>query len=230
MSGFVPPGRRSRQLAAVLFDLDGTLLDSAPDLAATANAMRGRRGLAPLPYERLRVMAGSGARGMLARAFECRPGDTGYEALRDEFHDLYQQRMLDDARAFAGIETMLVAIEQRGLRWGIVTNKARRFAGPMVAAFECLNGAATLVCGDCTPHTKPHPAPLLEAARRLGLEPTHCAYVGDDRRDVDAGHAAGMTTVAAAWGYLGPDTTAEQWNAGHVIAQPAELLNWLDLP
>lgn len=215
--------------AAVLFDLDGTLVDSAPDLAAAANAMLAARGLAPVPYEELRPLAGSGARGMLSRTFRSGPGDPDYAALRDEFHDLYEQCMLASTRAFEGVEALLAGLQAHGLPWGIVTNKARRFAGPLVQALAPIAGTGTLVCGDCTPHTKPHPAPLLEAARRLGLEAGRCIYVGDDRRDVEAGRAAGMGTVAAAWGYLGPGAEVAAWSAGHVIHAPGELLNWLDL-
>ncbi|MBI5722058.1 MAG: phosphoglycolate phosphatase [Burkholderiales bacterium] len=220
-------------LQAVLFDLDGTLVDSAPDLAAAANAMRAQRGLAPVPYEELRPLAGSGARGMLGRTFGRTPGDADYVELRDEFHALYERCMLASTQAFEGIDALLGHLQARGLRWGIVTNKARRFAGPMVQALQPLGGSATLVCGDCTPHTKPHPAPLLEAARRLGLDPASCVYVGDDKRDVEAGRAAGMRTVAVAWGYLGAGasvTSVHEWSAGHVIHVPADLLTCLDLP
>ena len=215
--------------SALLFDLDGTLIDSAPDLAAAANAMRAQRGLSPLPYEQLRPMAGSGARGMLSRAFSVAPGDDDYMALRDEFHDRYELLMLGSTQAFAGIARLLEHLQRRGLPWGIVTNKARRFAGPVVQALPVLHGSATLVCGDCTPHTKPHPAPLLEAARRLAHDPARCVYVGDDRRDIEAGHAAGMATVAAAWGYLGEGDHIQTWGADHVIQSPGELLTLLGL-
>jgi phosphoglycolate phosphatase len=215
--------------AAVLFDLDGTLVDSAPDLAAAANAMRVARGLEAVDYQQLRPMAGSGARGMLLRAFGVTPADAAYAALRDEFHDRYEALMLQTTRAFEGMVAVLAELQQRQVPWGIVTNKARRFAGPLVRALPALHGAATLVCGDCTPHTKPHPAPLLEAARRMELEPGHCVYVGDDARDMQAGHAAGMATVAAAWGYLGPGADVQAWNAHHVVDRPAELLQRLRL-
>jgi phosphoglycolate phosphatase len=213
----------------VLFDLDGTLVDSAPDLAGAANAMRAARGLPPVPYEELRPLAGSGARGMLARAFALTPADGDYEAMRDEFYAIYEQCMLAQAVAFEGVAKLLDGLRAQRLPWGIVTNKARRFAAPMVQALAPISGAATLVCGDCTPHTKPHPAPLLEAARRLNHDPARCLYVGDDKRDIDAGHAAGMATVAAAWGYLGPGASAHAWNAGHVLGRPIELLTYLDL-
>jgi phosphoglycolate phosphatase-like HAD superfamily hydrolase len=195
---------RGPRLRAVLFDLDGTLVDSAPDLAGTANDMLLARGREPLPSERLRAHAGSGARGMLGAAFGLRPGDADYAV-------------------FAEGWAVLDAVEARGVRWGIVTNKSLRFAEPMTRALGLAARAAALVGGDSTPHTKPHPAPLLEAARRLGLEPSACAYVGDDERDMIAGRAAGMWTIAAAWGYLGPGADPQAWPADEVAAGPAAL-------
>ena len=214
---------------AVLFDFDGTLVDSARDLAAAANTMRAARGLAPLDYERLRCHAGSGARGMLGEAFDCRPGDTGYESLRVEFLDLYERAMLDTAVVFHGVAELLDDLVSRGLRWGIVTNKALRFAGPMVTALRL--APSVLVGGDSTPHTKPHPAPLLHAADCLGVAPGRCVYVGDDRRDMLAAQAAGMEGWAAAWGYLGPGVGLDDlagWPAARVIATPKDLRLALD--
>jgi phosphoglycolate phosphatase len=210
-------------LGAVLFDLDGTLVDSAPDLAGTANDMRLARGRGALAYEQLRVHAGSGARGMLGAAFGLGPDDARYAMLRDEFHDRYEQRMLERTVVFDAVWAVLDRIESHGLRWGIVTNKALRFAEPLAAALGLLPRAAVLVGGDSTPHTKPHPAPLLEAARRLDLEPVACAYVGDDARDIVAGRAAGMLTLAAAWGYLGEGSDPQAWAADAVLADPREL-------
>lgn len=214
---------RGPTVRAVLFDLDGTLVDSAPDLAGTANDMLLARGREPVPSERLRAHAGSGARGMLGAAFGLRPGDADYAVLRDEFHDRYEQRMLEATAVFAEVWAMLDAVEARGVPWGIVTNKSLRFAEPMTRALGLAARAAALVGGDSTPHTKPHPAPLLEAARRLGLEPSACAYVGDDERDMIAGRAAGMWTIAAAWGYLGPGADPQAWPADEVAAGPAAL-------
>lgn len=218
-------------IRAVLFDFDGTLVDSAPDLAAAANAMRRQRGLAALDESLLRCRAGSGARGMLAGAFDLDPGDSDYEALRAEFLAEYQGRMLDRCLAFDGVATLLAALEARGLRWGIVTNKAMRFARPMADALGL--APQVLVAGDSTPHTKPHPAPLLHAASALGVLPAACVYVGDDRRDMLAARAAGMRGWAAAWGYLGEGVAVSdlaRWPADTVIAAPGEILQRLDRP
>jgi 2-phosphoglycolate phosphatase len=211
------------RLQAVLFDLDGTLVDSAPDLAGACNEMRIERGLAPLPYEQLRRMVGSGARGMVGVSFGLVPDSPGYAELRDEFLDRYEARMTRSTKVFDDMVPVLGWLEQQGLPWGIVTNKATRFAAPLVAALGLAGRAAALVCGDTVAHSKPHPAPLLEAARLLGLAPQGCAYVGDDRRDVEAGRAAGMLTVVAAWGYLGAGDAPEAWGADHLIARPDEL-------
>ncbi len=215
---------------AVLFDLDGTLVDSAPDLAGAGNEMRLQRGLPPLPLEHFRPMVGSGARGMLGIALQVAPHDEGYADLRDEFLARYAQRLTRESRVFDEMLPVLDALETRALRWGIVTNKATLYALPVVEGLALLDRAAVLICGDTTPHAKPHPAPLLEAARRLGVAPSGCVYVGDDERDVQAGRGAGMRTLAAAWGYLGQNEPIANWNADAVIARPAELLQWLAMP
>ncbi len=214
-------------LRAVLFDLDGTLIDSAADLAAAANAMRADRGLASLPLAQYRPHGGSGARGMLAQAFEVAPGHAGYEDLKREFLDRYEVLMYDSTRPFAGIEAELFGLSGSGLAWGIVTNKAERFALPLAKALGL--AAGVIVGGDTTGHTKPHPAPLLEAARRLGVAPEACLYVGDDARDILAGRAAGMATAVAAWGYLGHSGEFRHWGADLVLSAPGELLKQLGL-
>jgi len=214
----------------VLFDLDGTLIDSAPDLAGAANAMRAARGLPPLPVAALRPMVGAGARGMVGLAFGVKPGEDGFDALRREFLERYEAALLVDTTVFADMRAVLDRLEVAGLRWGIVTNKAERFTKPIVEGLGLAARAAAVVSGDSTPHSKPHPAPLLEAARRAGLDAAHCAYVGDDHRDVQAGRAAGMAALAAGWGYLGQGEPIEAWGADAVLAEPAALLRWLQLP
>jgi len=218
----------TRRVGAVLFDLDGTLIDSAPDLAGACNDMRRERGLPALPYEALRAMVGSGARGMVGVGFDLLPDDEGYFELRDEFLRRYEARMTRETRVFADVLPVLESLRARQLPWGIVTNKAARFADPLVAWLDFGGDVAALVCGDTTSHAKPHPAPLLEAARRLNVDPGDCIYVGDDRRDIDAGRAAGMRTVAAGWGYLGSGDPVAAWGADTVIARAADLLAWID--
>ncbi len=216
-------------IQAVLFDLDGTLVDSAPDLAHAADCMRTRRGLPSLPLEAYRPVAGAGARGLIGVAFGMAPEHPEFPALRDEFFDNYQACLTHSTQPFPAVPVLLTALERAGLPWGVVTNKSERFTLPLTAEMALFANVAAVVGGDTTPHSKPHPAPLLEAARRLGLPPQCCLYVGDDERDIVAGKAAGMPTVAAAYGYLGQATDVLAWNADAVIENPLQLLNFLDL-
>lgn len=212
---------------AVLFDLDGTLIDSAPDLGAAADKMRLDRGLPSLPAAQYRPMAGAGARGMLHIAFGMSPQDPDFDAMREEFFSNYERRMTHNTYAFDGVPDLLRALEQRPLPWGIVTNKSQRFTNPLTQSMPLLAGAGAVVSGDTTPHAKPHPAPLLEAARRLGIAPAACLYVGDDERDIVAGRAAGMRTVAATYGYLGSQLDTAVWQADAEIKSPMDLLQLL---
>jgi phosphoglycolate phosphatase len=213
---------------AVLFDLDGTLIDSAPDLGAAADQMRTRRGLASLPFEHYRPMAGAGARGMLGVAFGLTPDHADYDTLREEFFVNYENCMTQRTYAFEGVADLIAELIARELPWGVVTNKSSRFTDPLTRAMPLFSSAAAVVSGDTTPHAKPHPAPLLEAARRLGIEPTRCVYVGDDERDIVAGLAAGMGTVAATYGYLGQQADVAQWHAHATINSPLQLLKLLN--
>jgi 2-phosphoglycolate phosphatase len=216
-------------IQAVLFDLDGTLVDSAPDLAGAANEMRLNRGLAALPIEALRPMVGAGARGMLEVALQITPAHADYEGNRSEFLDRYEARLSQETRLFEQVSDLLLAIQSAGIPWAIVTNKAERFALPLTRQLGLAESAFAVIGGDTTPHAKPHPAPLLEAAKRGGVEPQRCIYVGDDERDIIAGRAAGMRTVAAGWGYLGNGKPIEAWNADIVLSSPFGILKLLGL-
>jgi N-acetyl-D-muramate 6-phosphate phosphatase len=215
------------QAKAVLFDLDGTLIDSAPDLGAAADTMRVDRGMPSLPGALYRPLAGAGARGMLQVAFNITPQDPQFETLREEFFRNYERRMTQNTYAFEGVAELLQAIVELGLPWGVVTNKSKRFTDPLTAAMPLFSSARTIVSGDTTAHAKPHPAPLLEAARQLGVASEVCVYVGDDERDIVAGKAAGMRTVAATYGYLGQQTDVAAWKADAAINSPLALLQLL---
>ena len=217
---------RCTAATALLFDLDGTLVDSAPDLAAAGNAVRRARGLPNLPAELYRPHTSGGARGMLGVALQVTPQTADYEALKDEFLAAYATLLTQQTRCFPAMATLIDRLDQDGVPWGIVTNKATRFTLPIVQHLGLDRRAATVVCGDTTPHAKPHPAPLLEAARQLGIAPACCVYVGDDLRDIQAGQAAGMKTVAVRWGYLGEAVPIEQWGADDLIEDPLALLKW----
>lgn len=208
---------------AVFFDLDGTFADTAPDLAAAANSLRIERGLEPLPLERLRPMASHGARGLLGEAFGLTPQDDAYPALCEAFLQRYEQGLCVQTVVFEGLWPVVDSLEASGLAWGIVTNKAMRFADPLCRALGITARAAAVVGGDSTPHAKPHPAPLIHAATLAGVEPERCVYVGDDLRDVQAGRAAGMRTVAVAYGYNGKGDAPDAWGADHFVRTPHEL-------
>ena len=175
-------------------------------------------------------MVGSGARGMVGAALRVTPDDPDFAALRDEFLARYEARLTRETRIFDAVLPVLAALDSASIRWGIVTNKVARYTHPVVQGLGLASRAAVVICGDSTPHSKPHPAPLLEAARRIGVAASGCVYVGDDLRDVQAGRAAGMRTVAAAWGYLGLGEPIDTWNADAVIDSPSELLQWLAMP
>ncbi len=218
-----------RHIRCVLFDLDGTLIDSALDLALAADEMRVARGLPSLPAAVYRASAGSGARGMLAVAFGLTPHHQDFAALREESLDRYERRLTRLTRPFEQVEELLATLNHRGVVWGVVTNKHRRFTLPLTATMPMFRRAGVIVSGDSTPYSKPHPTPILEAMRQLDVEAGDCLYVGDDERDMLAGRAAGVATVAAGYGYLGPDASIERWPADAVIHRPADLLKLIDL-
>ena len=214
-------------IRAVLFDLDGTLIDSAPDLAAAADKMRLDRGLASLAYEKYRPMAGAGARGMLGVAFDMTSEHPNFVAWREEFFYNYEVCLTHRTKAFLGVEELLATLSMRGLVWGIVTNKSMRFTDALVRQMPLLRDAKVVISGDTTAHAKPHPEPMFEASRRLKVAPPHCVYVGDDKRDIEAGQAAGMPSLAATWGYMGSHDV-NSWNADAALKEPDGVLDWLD--
>ena len=206
---------------ALLFDFDGTLADTAADLSRALNQLRKTRGEAELPLEALRPYASSGARGLIGAGLGILPEHPEFNALRESFLRHYAAAFCVETRLFPGMEDLLGAIEARGLRWGIVTNKSTSLTRVIVKALALEARVACVVCGDTTPHLKPHPASLLHAANELKLAPADCVYLGDDKRDIDAAIAAGMRPVAVEWGY---GSNLPAWHAEAIIAQPMDLI------
>ncbi|WP_245638654.1 HAD-IA family hydrolase [Hydrogenophaga palleronii] len=214
----------------MLFDLDGTLIDSAPDLGTAVDSMRLHRGLPSLPQAHYRAHTGAGARGMLKAAFDISPEHEDFVAMKEEFFMAYEACLTQRTQLFHEVAALVEHLLDAGLMWGVVTNKSQRFTKPITHSMSLFATASTVICGDTTAHTKPHPAPLLEAARQLALAPGQCIYVGDDERDIRAGHAAGMPTVAARYGYLGPDADVASWGADAEVSSPLQVLKLLELP
>lgn len=213
--------------AAILFDLDGTLLDTAPDLGAALNRMLERRGFEPLAPEVIRPHVSRGSRGLTELACQHRPMGVAADALRDEFLEEYAAAICVDSCLFEGMAQVLAEIEASACRWGIVTNKPGWLTDPLLAALGLDKRAACVVSGDTTAHAKPHPLPLLHAAGILTLSSADCLYVGDDLRDIQAARAAGMPVVAAGYGYVGVDSPPAAWGADAVLTHPAELRAFL---
>jgi phosphoglycolate phosphatase len=213
---------------AVLFDLDGTLADTAPDLGGALNRLRIEQGLDVLPMEVLRPVASNGVRGLLGVGFGIAPDHPQYAGLAERFLELYAGALCVHTTLFAGIGELLDGLDARGIRWGIVTNKQARYTLPLVERLGLSPRAGCVVSGDSTPWPKPHPHPLLLGSSLLGVDTARCAYVGDDLRDIQAGRAAGMATVAAGYGYLGSKEPIASWEADHLIDAPIELLRLLD--
>jgi phosphoglycolate phosphatase len=208
----------------VFFDLDGTLADTAPDLVAAANQLLIARNLPPKPYEVLRPCASAGARGLIGGAFGINPEHPDFVPLRDEFFSNYEKALLVNSVIFEGVDHLLNQLDEAKLPWGIVTNKSERFTHPLTELMGLRQRAVSTVSGDTTPHSKPHPEPILHAARIANIDPSKSVYVGDDIRDIIAGKAAGMMTIAAAYGYCGCEEPPEAWGADYLVRHPKELL------
>lgn len=208
----------------VLFDLDGTLLDSAPDMAATVNRMRAARGQGAMPLAELRPHVSKGSRAMSAAAFPELGGEVPAEMIR-EFLDLYQGELGKHSLLFDGVAELLDAIESAGSRWGIVTNKPEHLAQQVLPQLGWDVRSAILIGGDTLPERKPHPLPLLHSAEVLGVDIEDCVYVGDDQRDIDAARAAGMRSIVALWGYRREDDDPATWGGDVLVDSAHELLD-----
>lgn len=211
----------------VLFDLDGTLLDTAPDLSAALNAQRAEYNLAPLPPESIRQEISHGSPAMLKLAFGVEPEDSRYAGMRARLWELYREHLSRETRFFTGVEAMLMQLEQRGWRWGIVTNKPATLTEPLLDAFQVRERAVCIVSGDSTPRRKPYPDGLLHACTLAAADPAATVYIGDARQDVQAAHAAGMRAVLALYGYLGANDQPDAWEADGLLQKPEDLLAWL---
>lgn len=212
---------------AVLFDFDGTIADTAPDLGRALNRQRAARNQSPLPIELIRTEASAGARGLLNLGFNLKPGDLEYQAMREEFLSFYTEQLCQDTCLFPGIAELLEQLDNQAIPWGIVTNKPARFTQPLMHLLDLYHRAACIISGDDTPYSKPHPEPLLTACRLINIPPDCCIYLGDDIRDVQASLAAGVKPVVALYGYLGNCASPETWGAAELINHPADLLHYV---
>ena len=214
-------------IEAMLFDLDGTLADTAPDMARTVNLMRVKRGLGEVPVGQVRPYVSRGARGMICAAFGMTPEHPDFPAMREEFLDLYAGNLCVGTRLFPGMAELLDLLEARDIAWGVVTNKFERFARPIMDELGLGARAGVVVGGDTCPRAKPFPDPLLFAASSLGVAPARTMYVGDDERDVQAARAAGMPVIVAGYGYLGDGPPPSEWNADGIVTQVSEIERWI---
>jgi len=212
---------------AVFFDLDGTLADTAPDMAAAINTLLAEEGCSPLPFARIRPRVSHGSRALIELGFGFTEGHPDYPRLRQRFLDLYRELLAVETRLFTGMTELLAALEHDGITWGVVTNKPGWLTDPLIVALGLTERAACIVSGDTTAHAKPHPEPLLHASRSVAVPPSRCLYVGDAERDIEAGRRAGMRTLVATFGYLDEDDRPEAWGADGQVESPAEIRDWL---
>ncbi|MBD9632680.1 N-acetylmuramic acid 6-phosphate phosphatase MupP [Pseudomonas sp. PDM19] len=214
----------SRMLRAVLFDMDGTLLDTAPDFIAVCQAMLAAHGRAPIDDQRIQDVVSGGARAMVAATFDMDPEAPGFEALRQEFLDRYQEHCAVFTRPYDGMAELLESIEQSRLIWGVVTNKPVRFAAPIMEQLGLAERSAVLVCPDHVTRSKPDPEMLLLACSQLKVDPSEVLFIGDDLRDIESGRAAGTKTAAVRYGYIHPDDNPAHWGADVIVDAPRDLL------
>lgn len=212
----------------ILFDLDGTLVDTAHDLAYALNLQRERHGMAVLPLDVIRPYASHGSKGLLSIGFNLTPEDERFDMMREEYLALYDQVLTRQPVLFQGVAELLAALDEKSVPWGVVTNKPRRFTQPLLQNIGLLQRAACVVSGDDASRPKPHPDTLFLACEQAGINPQLCWYVGDAERDIQAGKAAGMQTVVALYGYLGADDRPEEWGADVAVNAPLELLRLIN--
>ena len=217
----------TRPIQTVLFDLDGTLLDTAPDLANALNATLRLNGLPPLPYEQIRPVVSHGGQALIKLGFRLGPWHADFEPLKKQLLDHYQAHIAEQTCLFPGMSDVLNSIEKLDLNWGVVTNKPAWLTEPLMDALDLTRRASTIVSGDTLNERKPHPAPLLYACKVTGSKPDTCLYVGDAQRDIEAGHNAGMPTLVAMFGYLMAEDKPETWGATALVQQPSDILNWI---
>ncbi len=214
--------------SCILFDLDGTLADTAPDLIAALNRSIQKYHFSAVEYQRIKPFISYGAAAMIKQCLpECNDEQLQAEILKLMLED-YQQNIAQHTQLYQGMESILNNIENRGMKWGVVTNKRQRFTQPLMAALDLTNRAACIISGDTTGNSKPHPEPMLAACRDAQVNPEQCLYIGDAAHDIEAGKAAGMKTIAATWGYLKSEDMPEQWGADFLIHSPDEILAFLD--
>lgn len=216
------------RLQAVLFDLDGTLIDTAPDFARVLNGMRKRRDLPDIAYERIHATVSEGARALVELGFDLREGDSGFEALRQELLDNYIEQLSIESRLYPGMDDVLRWLEARGICWGIVTNKPVFYAEPLLRDLQLSERCRTLVCPDHVKQRKPHAEPILLACSQIGAQPQASVYVGDHRRDIDAGRNAGSTTIACRYGYIDASDPVDSWGADYTVGSAPELIAILE--
>ena len=214
-------------IRTVLFDLDGTLADTAPDLAWALNQVLQEQGREPLPYEQIRPVVSHGGIALIKLGFAIDPQAPEFQPLRERLLTIYRANIARETRLFDGMPELLKALEARGINWGVVTNKPAWLTEPLLAALDLTPRCATTISGDTLPQRKPHPAPMLLACEQAGSQAAQCLYLGDAERDVQAGRAAGMTTLVAGFGYLGTEDHPEGWGADGIIDHPLQLLDHL---
>ncbi len=219
---------RQSYLRGVLFDLDGTLLDTAPDLINACNMAAVEAGLKPQAVENLKPMISGGARAMLRLTLKANSSEIDLQSLEDRMLTIYQENIAVHTCFFEGMDKVLDELECRGLNWGIVTNKLSQFTDPLLQNLDLYSRPGCIISGDTLPEMKPHPMPMLEACRRIGKLPNECVYIGDARRDIEAGNNAGMATLAALYGYIPEDDPPQDWGSDGLLNQPMDLLAWID--